>query len=93
MNKFCKLCVNLQQVLEQVLGKFYKFWAAGAVTDSLAGSWVPVAAYTAKCLGLKLAARRYSKAIGTLQSLSNTRLNISMLPRVDFLTHHYRANQ
>ena len=27
MNKFCKLCVNLQQVLEQVLDKFYKFWA------------------------------------------------------------------
>ena len=27
--KFCKLCVNLQQVLEQVLDKFYKFWAGG----------------------------------------------------------------
>ena len=30
MNKFCKLCVNLQQVLEQVLDKFYKFWETAA---------------------------------------------------------------
>ena len=87
------MCVKLQQVLEQVLDKFYKFWAAGEVTGSLAGSWVPVAAYTAKCEGLKLAVRRYSKAIGILQSLSNKRLSISMLPRVEFLTQRYKANQ
>ena len=43
INKFCKLCVNLQQVLEQVLNKFYKFWV-GSVGRGLAVSTLPVQA-------------------------------------------------